>query len=322
MKKGNQKLVSIIVPVYNVERYLKECLDSLIGQTYQQVEILLIDDGSVDGSGDICDTYAKKDDRIRVFHKINEGVSSARNTGIERAEGEYLIFADADDCVHRQIVEIYMNYAENGETVLCDITTNMDDLSADYAGMISSERVGWKRFMELFRNGYVNPPFNKLYRAEIVKETPVRFAKDKNLGEDLLFNLVYFRHMKKNFRIIHAPLYYYRENREGSLSTSYRRDLFEIQQELFEALKHFLEEKDIWDEENGKIYYGMYWDRLYLTVQMCRAYEKEHTEERRLQEILQSGLWQKIWDECERRGLANWKRRGKAVMLKLYRLKI
>lgn len=95
-------MVSIIVPVYNVEEYLRECVDSVLNQTYSDVEVILVDDGSTDQSGNICDEYAKMDSRIKVIHKKNRGVSSARNTGIETASGERIIFVDSDDCIHPQ----------------------------------------------------------------------------------------------------------------------------------------------------------------------------------------------------------------------------
>ena len=100
--------MSVVVPIYNVEAYLRPCLDSLMGQTYEKLELLLIDDGSTDQSGAICDDYARRDSRVKVIHKGNSGVSAARNTGIEMASGKYLIFVDADDGVHPQLVELYI----------------------------------------------------------------------------------------------------------------------------------------------------------------------------------------------------------------------
>ena len=103
-------LISIIIPVYNVEKYLRKCLDSIINQTYKKLEIILIDDGSTDNSGKICEEYAKKDDRIIVIHKENAGVSSARNRGIELANGKYIGFIDSDDWIEENMYEtLYQN---------------------------------------------------------------------------------------------------------------------------------------------------------------------------------------------------------------------
>lgn len=108
-------LVSVILPVYNVEDYLVKCLDSVIGQSYTNLEIILVDDGSTDSSGKICDEYARKDERIRAYHKKNGGLSDARNFGIEKSAGEYLAFIDSDDYVDRDYIELLINLTENGK---------------------------------------------------------------------------------------------------------------------------------------------------------------------------------------------------------------
>ena len=109
--------ISIIVPVYNVEQYLQSCIDSIITQTYTDWELLLVDDGSPDRSGEICDEYAKKDNRIRVFHKRNGGVSSARNLGLDKAQGEWVTFIDADDYILSDFIKGLYKPIENGVSV-------------------------------------------------------------------------------------------------------------------------------------------------------------------------------------------------------------
>ena len=101
--KANEK-ISVIVPVYNVKLYLHKCVDSILNQTYQNIEVLLIDDGSTDGSSDICDSYTEKDSRIKVVHKKNGGLSSARNTGLDMATGEYILFVDSDDYIDIEMI--------------------------------------------------------------------------------------------------------------------------------------------------------------------------------------------------------------------------
>ena len=117
---GKEKLLSVIVPVYNVEAYLPECVDALLKQSYFNTEILLIDDGSVDKSGEICDACALKDNRIKVIHKKNGGVSAARNTGLQEACGEYITYADSDDLVGRTIyTELIDAMEQNGTDSAC-----------------------------------------------------------------------------------------------------------------------------------------------------------------------------------------------------------
>ena len=115
------KLISIIVPVYNVERYLDKCLDSLRNQTYKNIEIIVIDDGSIDNGGQIADEYAIRDSRIRVIHKINGGLSSARNAGLDSAKGEYIMLIDSDDYVSQNMCEIMLRKAvdDNCQMVEC-----------------------------------------------------------------------------------------------------------------------------------------------------------------------------------------------------------
>ena len=104
-----EDLISVIVPVYNVEKYLNKCIDSIINQTYKNLEIILVDDGSQDSSGKICDEYTKKDNRIKVIHKENGGVSSARNIGLNNATGEWIAFIDADDWVDEEYLQTLFN---------------------------------------------------------------------------------------------------------------------------------------------------------------------------------------------------------------------
>lgn len=121
-QKDQMPLISVIVPAYGVEKYIEKCLDSIINQTYRNIEIILIDDGSKDSSGEICDNYAKLDSRIKVYHKENGGLSDARNYGIERATGEYLTFIDSDDYVDLDYIEFMYNLVKKGyKLALCSL---------------------------------------------------------------------------------------------------------------------------------------------------------------------------------------------------------
>lgn len=128
MESMQKDLVSIIVPVYNVEKYLKQCIDSIINQTYINTEIILIDDGSTDNSGKICDDYAKKDNRIKVIHKKNEGISATRNRGIDEAYGEYISFVDSDDYIDKDMISILCEDIENNnaDIAVCDYYVQED----------------------------------------------------------------------------------------------------------------------------------------------------------------------------------------------------
>ena len=306
-------MVSIIVPVYNVEEYLRECVDSVLNQTYSDVEVILVDDGSTDQSGNICDEYAKMDSRIKVIHKKNGGVSSARNTGIETASGERIIFVDSDDCIHPRLLESYRELDDDSVTLLCDYTTGKEEWKRFSTNDFQEhmEFVAREKFMKLFYKDYMNPPFNKYFRADIIREHQIRFPEDMSLGEDLIFNMKYLAAVKCDYQIMHGPFYYYRENRAGSLSTGGRADLLDIQKKLFASIKNFLDETGIWTEENAAIYYSMYWDRLHLTWKTSGKLNPQ---------MLQDTIWSEIWSECSRRGLATWKRRVKKLTLDMRRM--
>lgn len=116
------KLITIIIPVYNVEKYLRECIDSVIAQTYKNLEIILVDDGSIDKSGEICDEYSKKDSRIRVIHKKNGGLSDARNVALDIAKGEYIGFIDSDDYIEKDMFETLYKLAEKYHAEISSIS--------------------------------------------------------------------------------------------------------------------------------------------------------------------------------------------------------
>ena len=316
--------ISIVVPVYNVEAYLPDCIDSLRAQTYQNIEILLIDDGSLDQSGNICDSYAQKDDRIRVFHTINQGVSAARNRGIEEATGEYLVFVDSDDKIHPQLLECYRKYEDPDSVLLCGMAESDDELKSlkveNLDQKICSYDLG--HFANFYAKNLANPPWNKWYRTDLLKKYQIRFPLDKNIGEDLLFNLDYLRHAPAQYKMMDLPFYYYRQDRDGSLTAVYRKDLFQIQQELADAVERFMKEMQVWNLDNQRIHYGLYWDRLYMTVAMCRAYEKAHGICEEQGRILNDPIWKKLWIKCKTTGACSWKRYLKKAKVTLWRRKV
>ncbi len=199
--------ISVIVPVYNTEKYLHRCIDSILAQTYTDFELLLIDDGSADSSGAICDEYAQKDSRVRVFHKANGGVSSARNLGLDNAQGEWITFVDADDWVEAKFLEILFVY-EGFDFATCYYNAigwkewiaspPQDQLyyTHDIKNCISHNILSW------------NTPWCKMYKNEIVKKNNCRFNVRINLGEDTLFVYQYLKYVS-SIRISSEALYNY-----------------------------------------------------------------------------------------------------------------
>lgn len=209
-------LVSIIIPVYNVEQYLTECVNSVLDQSYRNLEILLIDDGSTDGSGDLCDSLEKRDVRIRVIHKPNGGLSDARNVGIEYASGEYLYFLDSDDVIAKRSIEILLKICLEGKSELALTGMKMFRTSNGYEEIyggtieyLSTEQVIGRM---LVHNGYGHEAPGKLYHRKLWEN--YRFPKGK-LYED--YATIYkVAGEAKRAGIYSVPLYYYRM-RDGSI---------------------------------------------------------------------------------------------------------
>lgn len=191
-------LVSIVVPVYNAEKYLSRCLDSILAQTHENIEVLLIDDGSKDESGRICDGYAQKDGRVRVWHTQNGGVAKARNVGIENARGDWLTFVDADDWLEKEGVEKMLEF-----TLAQEADLGIFSLKFIYSSSTSDLQifpfVGTPK--QLFeRHGDTNvltplicSPCTKLYKRSLVQDGGIRFLPGVPFGEDFIFNSYYLR---------------------------------------------------------------------------------------------------------------------------------
>ncbi len=185
-------LVSVIVPIYNPGSRLVDCLDSIINQTYTNLEILLIDDGSSDGSGTICDEYAEKDKRIKVFHKPNGGVSSARNVGLKNATGDYILFVDSDDYIEQTCVSVAITYAleNNAQLVSFGYTTQKDNgFEYDVTMPNFMGLADYKAFDDYVCKGYSLYVWNKLIKKDVIIKY---FNEQYKLCEDMLFCSQFF----------------------------------------------------------------------------------------------------------------------------------
>ena len=193
-------MVSIVVPVYNAEKYLEDCLISLVDQTYENIEIILVDDGSVDDSGRICDCWAEKDDRIIVYHKKNEGVSATRNFGIQRARGKFLMFVDADDMLVLNAVEYMVKeiIKNNSELVVCkyqsqDYEKNIRESNLRIELLLKED---YLREMMIPEKNIAAFVYNRLYLTQIIMEKNIRFNQNVQVCEDTLFNYEYMKFIK------------------------------------------------------------------------------------------------------------------------------
>lgn len=207
-------MISIIVPVYNVEKYIARCIESLVGQTYQNIEILLIDDGSRDNSLTICKQFSDKYENIRAIHIENHGVSYARNLGIESSKGEYVLFVDSDDYIEKNMIEnlLYEQKKRDVDIVLCGyyrendekkVMVIPDDLNCSFAEF--DKTISYWTFDPI-----IGSPCNKLFKSQILKEFNLRFCEGMSYGEDFSFCMKYYSHIHK-FSTISKALYHYRD---------------------------------------------------------------------------------------------------------------
>ena len=196
----DEKLVSVIIPAYNIEDYIGRCLDSIISQTYKNLEIIVVDDGSRDHTGEVLDNYAKKDRRIKVIHKENGGVSSARNKGIEVAEGDYIGFIDGDDLIEPEMYKTLVDLLEeeNADIAHCGYQMVFPD-RVDYYHNTGKKKIqtteeGLKDLLsgEMIEPGLVN----KLYKKELIKNC--RLDETVKINEDLLMNYQLFKLSQKS----------------------------------------------------------------------------------------------------------------------------
>lgn len=204
------KNISVIVPVYNVEHYLHQCIDSIIHQTFRDLEIILVNDGSTDGSAQICDEFAEKDHRIEVIHQQNAGVSSARNAGLEIAHGKYVGFVDADDTIEKDFFDTLFLAAEINQ---CDLV--FSKLAADENYLVNNTKYTRNEIADKILPVYLgkdifNSIWNKLYLNELVKRHNVIFPLDKKLGEDAAFNLEFLEFCDALYYLDYVG-YHYRE---------------------------------------------------------------------------------------------------------------
>lgn len=212
--------VSVIVPVYNTEKYLRRCIDSVLEQLFLDFELLLVDDGSTDGSGTICDEYVRKDSRVRVFHKPNGGVSSARNVGLENAVGKWVVFVDSDDWVKTDYLKNLLSHVVEGVDLVVSFPEVFLQNGSYKIEHYSECMINKNNFGQMFSSNDLQEhtsPWGKLYRASIVKKHNIQFDETMTFGEDTVFLYTFLLYADCIY-ISTEIGYCYRGEIEGSLS--------------------------------------------------------------------------------------------------------
>lgn len=230
-------LVSIILPVYNSEKYIKLAMESVLKQSYKNFELIIVNDGSTDNSDNICKEYQQKDERIKYIYTQNNGVSSARNYALKYATGTYITFIDDDDMYEKDYLKELVNNVNkyNTDLVSCAYKTiNKKNRIINYSSDLTTSNL--KEYIEILQpNLLINQLWNKIYKLDIIKKNNITFDTNIDLGEDYKFNLEYFSYINSQI-YINKPLYNYRINDNG-LGFKYRKNSNEIKLSLLRKLE-------------------------------------------------------------------------------------
>ncbi len=255
-----EPLASIIVPVYNAAPHLAACIQSIRRQRYDNLEILLVNDGSQDVSLPICDMYARTDSRITVLNKPNSGVSATRNTAIEVARGDYLQFADSDDWLDPNATRLMVERAlETDSDLVISHYCRVDGDRITVHGFLEetgvlSQRDLARQLMEEPASFYYGVMWNKLYRRSIIEEHGIRCNEEFIWSEDFLFNLEYIRYAQR-FCALQTPIYYYRKNEKSITATQINLvNLVKTKTGLFPYYKELYSDIGLYEQYKAQIY--------------------------------------------------------------------
>ena len=270
--KNEEELISVIIPVYNVKSYLRKCADSVFAQTFRNLEIILIDDGSTDGSGELCDQLAKEDARVRVIHKENRGPAEARNVGIRASTGDYLYFLDSDDAISA----VTLNHLWTA----C-IRTKADVAFGDFIRFSEEEIPGERRTFTvqpvetkemirrmLLNQGVGHQAWGKLYRRSFLNDHNVRFREGLHREEDIGFNLTALAHCT-HAKECPYPLYHYRRSLDTQ-SHTYRPNIRRETDETLAWYREIIAEHYPDDPRMDELYrFRELWGTLYNIALGC-----------------------------------------------------
>ena len=280
MDRSKESLVSIIIPVYNAEKYLKKCIDSILNQSYNEFELLLINDGSTDNSKEIIEQLKKKDKRVVTIHKKNEGVSSARTVGLDVAKGEYILFVDADDYLEKDYIEYFYNLINCSFGL--DMAVNYNKFCIHTPYQVKKEKVellSSEKIMEYIYTSKINEAvWNKIYRRSFLKKNNIIFNKDIWYGEGMLFNMQCLQCTEKiavgNKRVYHQVYNYSSAMREFNLDSNLC------------GLKSLDLQRKIWKNENKKVLSAWKFHKWCFNMSILKGIIKSNTKSKYLREYV------------------------------------
>lgn len=234
-----KELISVIIPVYNTEQYLKRCIESVLKQTYKNIEVILVDDGSTDNSLTICNEYANIDNRVSVIHQRNSGVSTARNQGIEIMKGEYFICIDSDDWIEPNMIETLYNYIKKNDVdiSICNFYINKESGEQSIKNEVKKQELILTDIKEMYENLFDEKMFggylwNKLIKTSIIKDNTEKILFNEKIAieEDVLFLINVLKRCNKIYYNSSAILYHYFQRNSSAVRFSYKlKDLTKIE---------------------------------------------------------------------------------------------
>ena len=316
----SKALVSVVMPTYNGSAYIRDSIDATMNQTYKNIELIIIDDGSTDSVRSICDEYAARDARIIVVSTDNKGVSNARNEGIASARGDYIVFFDDDDYPEHNLIEKYMQaYQQWSDKDVSFITCGMT-FQNDYNKRVSDK----KSILEAGR-GYIegenylltrssaatlawlrifNFVTNKCYDLGKIKSNKISFDRNVSLGEDLKFNIDYLEKCDGNIGMINLPLYHYVKRKGDGLSIKYHSDDLENTKNIYRRFLKWEEEQADVTEDNINVLKALFiydWtNRLTAIYEMYKGESPFSCSKRSINRELRCGEYRKMLCEIHK----------------------
>lgn len=276
----NGELVSIIIPAYNVDNYLEECVNSLLCQTYTNYEIVIIDDGSTDNTYNIGKQLTVESVKVKLFHQENQGVSIARNIGMQKANGEFFVFVDADDIAAPQYIETLVACARKSDMGMAGFTSERGEIATKVSMNTVDIRASDMMESILCGTNYDGYLWNKIFQRKIIENNNLRFQKNIVVWEDLLFVLQYLNNCDK-VTISDEKLYYYRY-REGSAVNNTRLDKYRSKYEVMKKIK----EQDFgYTKQSRKKTSFLYFETMFSYLNRILIQENKSNK---LEEILSS----------------------------------
>lgn len=311
--ENNKALLSVIIPVYNADRYISECLESIIKVSSHDIEVVVIDDGSTDNSKQIIEEYAVRDTRIRYIRQNNGGVSAARNNGLENASGEYILFLDADDYLE---TEVFYELVSSIGVDTPDFTAyskkilypdgRVKDVYYDFGDNTCSDS---KYIFELmYASSSFNECWGKIFKKDIIDKYHLRFPRNIKIGEDLLFVYEYFEKCN-SFKLVNKCLLVYRQHADSAMRKSITDDRLKITDMLYTAGQKYLDEIGNQDLRNKA-------DTYYFRVltNLCREYGALQDSRRSIEMIYRSEVTQKIMEKLSIKKIPLYKRHEYLLM--------